>query len=407
MVERATLTQRLVDEAEPPERGEKWISDVRQKGFGLRLWRSPKGEPRKAYCIRVSDAYGNSTRRTLDIAYARYLLREESWEFRSGRRSDPPLGELISIARRWAHDELAKIKGMPTLQEEQLKQKKLGMRRAQALTLGRAAEYALRGMAERGVSQKYRDRIDKLFSTHIPASMAAKNICKVTLKDISQIFNSTSLKPGNLRILRPFLGQLLDMPARFGVWPKMTSYRFGRVPKLEKRASRSEQIGAWTEKDYAEFFQRLETEEEKWQQAYCLRIYLSCSAPITRVMAARWDEMWVVKHEPSFLRRTPSKSLRWQYRPDWRGVQPMRGVCAEIVRKCFEKCQSEFPNTPYLFPTGFGRRVEHIRSIDHMWRLALHAHKLRYVSPRVFRLTFNEALPWYGFNWEVDEASWL
>ena len=38
MVVRAFLTSELIDQLEPPDKGELWIADTHQPGFGIRLW---------------------------------------------------------------------------------------------------------------------------------------------------------------------------------------------------------------------------------------------------------------------------------------------------------------------------------------------------------------------------------
>ena len=111
MVERRLLTTSFVDAATPPENGERWISDTKLRGFGLRLWPSTHGEG-KAFAIRTTDRKGRSIRMTYDA--------EARNEYFFGFDKKLSLGDVLDKAREWAKDELCRTKGRPTLQEEKI-----------------------------------------------------------------------------------------------------------------------------------------------------------------------------------------------------------------------------------------------------------------------------------------------
>lgn len=402
MVERAILTPRLVENLEPPMSGELWVADTLQKGFGLRMWRSPVGEPRKAYCIRRQDQCGKSIRRTFESWKGAAQFRVDNWwDFRKGR-SDPTLGELIPYARSWAHDELSKLRGLPTLGEEEFQQREIGKRRASILTLRRSVEKAIGGMKRQELTQSYVDRLEKLFFLHVPKHVADKKIADITSAEIETIFTSSEITPGNLRLLRPLIGQALEIPRRFGVKTHVSSYDFRDMDsKDEDDFIRSYSTYKWSTQQYEQFFLILESENIYWQQAICLRLYFQFSCPLSRLMAARWDELKEVTSRSSArLQSNPVPHLEWWYQPERRRWAPIRSKELDLLRRCYQG--GEGLGSPYWFPSDASRQVGHIRSIDHIWHRALHSNGLRYVSPRKFRLVFRATHPWYGFDF-----SWL
>ena len=43
---------------------------------------------------------------------------------------------------------------------------------------------------------------------------------------------------------------------------------------------------------HEELFKKLEENEEQWQQAYSIRLFFEFQAPLSRIMAARWCEIY-------------------------------------------------------------------------------------------------------------------
>lgn len=319
--------------------------------------------------------------------------QEHWWDFRRGDRQDPTLGELIEFARRWAHDEIASIKGRPALAEEDAAQKELARRRIEGLTLAGAAKAVLRGMDGRGLSQVYRDRLDKLFSRYVPTEVATKNVCDVSMDDIASLLSS--LAPGNLRLLRPFLGQTLDIPGRFGIRPAASSYEFRSLSDhLTQAPDVPRQLRNWARDDYVSFVSELEQERDRWQQAYCLRLFFDFHAPLAQVLAARWDQLWEVNHHGG----KGNKHYQWRYKEAPWKFESIRAPQVELVRKCLAWGKEEFGDTPYWFPSRHGRHFEHIRAVDHVWHAALYKRRLRYLSPREFRKALRATHPWFGYD---------
>ncbi len=369
------------------------------------MWRSPVGEPRKAYCIRGRDQRGNSIRRTFESWRGDAQFRRDNWwDFRKGR-SSPTLGDLIPYARSWAHDELSKLRGRPTLEEEEFQQREIGKRRASLLTLQRSVEKAIWGMKQQKLTQSYMDRLEKLFFVHVPRYIADKKIAEVTSEEIESIFTSPEITAGNLRLLRPLLGRALEIPRRFGVETLVSSYDFRDMDSIDERDFiKSYPTYKWSTQQYEKFFLVLEAENVYWQQAICLRLYFQLRCPLSRLMAARWDEIKEVTLRDSVSSRSKAvPHLEWWYESDRRRGEPIRSKELDLLRLCYRS--GEGLASPYWFPSDSSRQCGHIRSIDHIWHRALHSHSLSYVSPRKFRLVFRATHPWYGidFGW-LDAA---
>ena len=69
------------------------------------------------------------------------------------------------------------------------------------------------------------------------------------------------------------------------------------------------QLRDWSEDDYASFLADIEADSEKWQQAYCLRLYFYFHSPMSRLLAARWDQLW----EVAFQAQKDRRHLQWRY----------------------------------------------------------------------------------------------
>ena len=398
MVERARLTKSIVDRAEPPIRGESWIADTQQRGFGLRLWRSPNGEAGKNYCVRVSDPRGKGVRRSLTYWEGYHLYRNQHiWDF--DYRVPPTVGDLIEIAREWARDAIDEIKERPTLRQQDAAQKAAGKQRAAALTLTNAVRAVISTLRQDGLSQAYCDQLDKLYSVNVPKNIGDKAACEVALDEVIEVLDAT--KPGNLRQLRPLLGRALDIPRRFGVRSAASSLRLRYIGRtVSNESDLPPQLKNWSQDKFTSFVETFERYEEKWQQAFCLRFYLQFHAPLSQVMAARWDNLYESIYQP-FLGadQPPRKQLVWKYVERWGRHEILRGSLLELLRTCRDRGESEVLGSSYWFPSRLGRTVGHIRSIDHVWRGALHQHGLRYISPRLFRTAFHGVVPLFGFEW--------
>jgi len=282
MVERAKLTPRLVFEAACPNRGERWIADTKIKGFGLRLWATKSGG-QKAFAIRVSDPSARKIRRTFDPSSARRTNFELEHSYQENKYS---LGEYLDEAREWARDEIDRIKLRPTLHHEALLDGISVKKLVRSMTLQRAASALLVGLDAGSASESYRDRLDKLFSAHIPDRMKQTTLENLNPRQAARALVQAKASPGNIRVLRSFISQIIERAAsfsgslgrfrddfaeEFGVQWKRT--RDVRYPELRK-------LGA---EKYCRIFDWLESDDEHWQQAMAIRLYFAFRTPLNRI----------------------------------------------------------------------------------------------------------------------------
>lgn len=376
MVERRVLTPAFVSRAVPPTKGERWVSDIKLKGFGLRLW-TMGSKAGAAFAIRVTSKDGRCIRKTFRF--------QESQTYRShlGQGAGSiALGHFLDEAREWARDEIDQIKGRPTLDEEKQVRWRKAQARIQRLTFGRAAESLIVGMRGRGLSQAYVDRIDKLFATHIPAPLQKALLREVSAKDIAEAIVNTSIRPGNIRTLRSFIGQIFKRGSEFygplGRFSEDLSDHFWKRWDAEYKIDIPE-LAALKDTDYQRIFKKLEAQESRWQQALCIRLFFKFGAPLSRLMSARWAQVL----EKSWYPYWPDERVYW-----FESQERIDDIAAAILDRVAFLARKDFGASELWFPSHFGRSAQHIRTVDPVWRDTLDAVGSRYYPLREFALSY-------------------
>lgn len=372
MVERRILTPEFVDSATPPSNGERWVSDTKLRGFGLRLWATKSGGE-KAFAIRVSDKDGRSVRRTFSLYYSsnyRIPLSRGEYTYQ--------LGDCIGDAREWARDEIDSMKGRLTIREEEEIRRKKAADRVKKIPLQRAAHSVIEGMRTNGLSEGYIDQVFKLFSNHIPAELQETSLSEVSPRAVADILVSSNISPGNTRVLRSFIGQIYERAGSF----HGPLHRFSRKMASEFWANWEDrydtpfpELERLTETDYQRIFEKLDAENSKWQQALCIRLFFEFRAPLNRLMAAQWTQI---------------RNGTWfPYRPDERvywlaDMVRIDGEAKTLLNRVLRLGQRDFGESRYWFPSRFGRKAEHIRTVDTIWRNTLHDIGSRYYPLRKY-----------------------
>ena len=284
MVERRILTESFVNSVKPPEKGERWIADTKQKGFGLRLWANKSGGY-KAYAIRIADINGRMIRKSFDIENRKKFILWVRGKFQ--------LGDCLEAARRWARDEIDELKGRLTINEERIIYEYPAELRIKKITLGRAAESLISGLRLNGRSQAYVDSLDKLFNRYISKDLQNCALYRLSTKKLAKSLVNQEMSFGNIRTLRSFIGQIYE---RAGVF-----YPTGRKVEILNEHIRKEmdkydvqfpELRKLKPSDYEIIFKILEKEENQWQQALCIRSYFIFSAALSRVMSATWSRIY-------------------------------------------------------------------------------------------------------------------
>jgi hypothetical protein len=303
------------------------------------------------------------------------------------------LSEFLDDARRWARDEIDSLKGQVNIRQEMAANRQPASERIQSLTLQRSAETLIRGMRIRGLSQNYVDRCDKLFSNFVPEDVRSTSLGKLEPATVAERLVSSQLTDSNARVLRAFIGQIFERAGTFH-GPLMSFNRELSNHYLRKKAAQyfasSPDVGSLSDQNFQSLFDRLQEEVQRWQQAFCIRLYFELDAPLSRLMSAKWAHISNGFWHPD----TPDRRRAWFDRR-YRISDKANGVI-EMTRNY---AQREFPNSRFVFPSKYGRSVGHIRTVDTMWQTALHDTGMRYYPLREVAARYRETYDWWHTRW--------
>lgn len=284
------LTPEFVNALQPPEAGERWIADTVVSGFGIRIWATRSGLG-CAYAIRVADKSGRMVRKSFDIHAAVY----RSWEWRLNPVLTPPRGDFLKEARKWAREEIALLKGRKPPSERRAEHRARKAAKVMAMPFQQAVTDHLDKMRSQGLTDAYVDRLEKLFFNHIPDRCYSQSLDSVSVPVLgAALAGLAEMSFGNAGILRSFISQVFIENGRYvgplhGVPNKLADAFW-----TELRARREQgdpQDGLPSEEQYQALFDYLENEQKHWQQASCLRLYFAFRAPLSRLMAAEWNQV--------------------------------------------------------------------------------------------------------------------
>jgi len=376
LVERARLTPRIVSESACPTTGERWISDTKVRGFGLRLWATKSGG-QKAFAIRVSDSSSKKVRRTF------HPRNISGAHLREGNGKDV-LSDHLDEAREWAQDEIDRIKQRPTRHEEDSVQHRITGRLTRAMTLHRAAEALLRGMLSNGSSEAYRDRLGKLYALHIPQRLKQIPLERLEPWQVASALVKSKASTGNVRILRSFISQIIERAATFSGSLRRFHDEFSREFSIQwdrNRDVRYPELRKISAKKYKALFRALEADDTYWQQAMAIRMYFTFHAPLSRILRAQWKQI----HENYWYPYHPGEKKYW-----FECREGIDGDAQELLRRIKRLGEQDFATSPFWFPSRHPRNVHHIRTIDLAWRRALRKSRLDYYPLREFSRSFRE-----------------
>jgi hypothetical protein len=391
LVERLRLTPEFVDAATPPKQGERWVADTVIKGFGLRLWTTRSGEG-KAFAIRMSSVEGKIVRKSFDP--------RESWEYRYAvllEREPGQLGCYLDSARRWAYQEITRLKGQ-TSHAEKIERRRLGAAEQTLLrTVQEVGEDLLSGMRGRKLSEPYIDRLDKLFSTGLSDTIRNTPLGRLGPAEIAAALSAANLPPTTFCMLRAFIGRIFQKaaPARPAFYYFSRDVSAHLRSKIGNSSTRFPDLKNLTEADYRQIFQRLETETTYWQQAMCVRLHFEFWTPFNRLLAARWEDiidgLWY-----------PYPTSEWRLNLRYRGR--IDKEVAGLLDRVRQLGTENFGPTPYWFPSKLGRKFGHIRTVDTIWRNVLHEMRAPFFPLREFALNYRHSTFYLRSIWHRLEA---
>lgn len=376
MVERAKLTSRVVAEAACPLKGERWISDTQLKGFGLRLW-STKSGGQKAFAIRATDCNRKVIRRTFRPKRSRQLAYDQLDGERGPER-------FLDEARDWAKDEIDRIKGRLTRYQKSWIEHKNTAAHVRTMTLATAAASLHRGLFAAGRSQKYLDRLDKLFAIHVPEKLKHTELAKLNPKAVARALVKAKTSAGNIRVLRSFISQILERDASFDGRLRRFRDQHSREFSVQwerRRKVQFPELNRTPDLTYSRIFQALEADEEYWQQAMSIRLYFAFKCPLKRILGARWQQI----HEDHWYPYWPREKVLWLECRE----QINDDIKLFLNRLC-QLIQRDFGKSIFLFPSHYGPNANHITTVENAWRRALRRSRLPYYPLREFSRSFRE-----------------
>lgn len=368
MVTRRHLTPAVVDELRASTKGESWVADIAVKGFGVRLWNTQSGV-QKAYAIRVSDHQGTSVRKTFHDPWADIFDER-----------DKSLGGKLEDARHWARAEIRQLKFTGDTEHIWAVARQKAQSFVKRQSLERAAQDLIIRMRLQGLSQRYVDRLDKLFSTYIPYRLKASELQNVNPKAVAKALISEWVSGPNARTLRSFLSQIfLDASAsnhEFSEFPEQLSksywtlwekYRDVRYPELRKLKK----------KDYRRLFRILEG-ASSWQRAYAIRLYFKFGIPMQRVLAARWAQIV----GDTWFPYAPGERLFW-----YAYGERLDAEALELIKKVHALVSDNFGPSAFLFPSPI-KTNEPIQTVQSVWREALETARIKYYPLKEFSRSY-------------------
>jgi hypothetical protein len=349
MVERRLLTTSFVNAAIPPKNGERWISDTKLRGFGLRLWGSIRGEG-KAFAIRTTDRKGRSIRRTYDA--------EARNEYFFGFDKRPSLGDVLDKAREWAKDELCHAKGRPTLREEKDNHRRRFERRLSKLTLNDLVQARFRGMEIRGLTEQYVDTLKKLYHQHVPLRVQQTRISRIRPRMLEKVYRPLSGKPGSARTLHAFLGQIIK-DVGFHSMPLYRAFYFAdHFPAPARREHRYGDAIFVPKETFERIFKSLSEVQTDWLQAQFIRLLFEFNVPADRLMKAEWDHIADGRWYPWLQ----NERKYW-----WMNTRLIDDTIAPLLENLRTRTREEFADSPFLFPSRVSS-TGHIRTFQAVWQ---------------------------------------
>jgi hypothetical protein len=398
MVTRIYLDEASVENAIVPSKGESWISDIKLKGFGLRLFNTKSGTA-KRFCIRTTDANGKPVRKTYDILEARHqhyaelrnplIFSNEVLEF----DWNLPVSKYTDVARIWARNEIRALKGLKTIERDDHERQTYIAERLGKTTLSDAVQAVLSNYRKMRLSNTYIDKLDKLFFTLVPVELRERSMAIISENDALTIYRCIVSKIGNKRTIMPFLGRV------FQIYQDLAGGRnqFAIAKYIMRRENRSQKasfsINEANIDRVKSIISYLEVQQVRWQQALCLRLYLKMHAPLSQLMSARWDQLYDVTSSKS-----GAKWLEWRYGKKRFGYEYIKDREWHFLQLVHKNVRENFVGSDFWFPSSFGRRVDHIRTVDDFWHEALNEVGLKYVSPKAMRKAIQNISPYSLFG---------
>jgi hypothetical protein len=256
-------------------------------------------------------------------------------------------------------------------------------------------------MRRRKVSEPYIDRLDKLFSIHVPATIRSARLADVGPNQIARALSTSDIPLTALRLVQTFIGRIFETAAL--ALPSLLYFARDLGDHLhqlqgDRYDKRFPELKDLAEEDYRGLFQRLETEGTYWQQAMCARLFFEFWTPFYRLMGAQWDGIVDRRWYPY-----PPSERRLNMRYGGRIDEQVAALLDRARRLGTER----FGPNPYWFPSQLGRKFGHIRTVDTIWRNALYDIGARYFPLREIALSYRRSTFHLRSVWSLVQSQKL
>lgn len=395
------LTPEIVDRIQLISRKEEWVGDLKIKGFGIRLWSLPDGTISKSYALRAKNSKGVFVRRT----YNPYSSQSHGWRSNRWKKLlesnfegswysmsdltpyDFTMGEILEVARDWAIDEIAKMEGRPTLEQELYSHEENVRKRLSGYSLSDISRIIRLIMKLDGVKQPYLDRLDFLLFNNIPEEMLNKKLVLINIGEITKQLQNVS-KYSNFTLLRQFIARIFDFPREHGVSPRASRREIGNIEFI-KYSGRSKLLNL---SDFKEIFSWLENSTTNRQQSWCIRFYFEANMPLNRVMAGKWSEIRKIDFTYRSSGNYAFSRWMWECYEDNRLGLELRQNHHRILKTIQSNREFSSKESDFWFPSKIARNSGHIRSVQSAWHACLNNFNISYLSPAEARRILKELL---------------
>lgn len=339
MAERRLLSESFVDNAQPPDNGERWIADTAVCGFGIRLWGGKtKG---KSFALRVADQSGRIVRRTIV-------------------RAD---GYLLSIARDIARKEIGQLKGSKKTAASREKWR----RRIQEMTVDDLAKLALTVQERSCSSAQYVFDNRSRYFNHASPAIGSRKAMDITANDLVAILTPLDDKPAQARNLRSFFSYMFTLAAEFEPQFYRPIHRLRRIYQTPYHELLIPILNL-KESDFDLLFQILKNYPTEQQKADFIHLlfFLGAKVRARRLLRAQWKEF----HDGFWYspRKTPERT--------WISRRRLEDEALDLLRSIREQNEDICPGSPFVFPSTRARKTGHMSSYRAFWESVRNASRL-------------------------------
>jgi len=205
-------------------------------------------------------------------------------------------------------------------------------------------------------------RLDKLFAQYVPDDLKKRTLANMPPRKLAKALVTSGIRPGNLRTLRAFIGQIYERANDLGAGVHKFEDEFSKhfwtfwekhhdVPFPELRNLKRE--------DYQRVFDCLEQHKQRWQQALCIRLYFEVGAPLGRLMDAEWCEIYDGVWYPYL----PEDKQYW-----FESRERLNERALALVGKINAHVTEQFSTSRYLFPSASSGGEQPISAVNSVWR---------------------------------------